>query len=177
MERIDRLELLEAFTSLADTGIQKLHSQYFDNSAFISARTQWAKYFELLDCDTQVEYEQVVLNAFCDYEGIYDDFYWTQGLLAAVQSGLKVPDPIPGLAESERALQHSWEDFAAKLNEEQKTAFYNYVKAKKASIDNTKGCAYLHGYESALTLVSNIGIKANEDDLGKMYAKLGKSGT
>ncbi len=98
-------------------------------------------------------------------------------MLAAVQSGLKVPDPIPGLAESERALQHSWEDFAAKLNEEQKVAFYNYVKAKKASIDSTKGCAYLHGYESALALVSNIGIKANEDDLGKMYAKLGKSGT
>jgi len=81
MERIDRLELLEVITNLADTGIQKLHSQYFDNSAFIFARTQWAKYFELLDCDTQVEYEQVVLNAFCDYEGIYDDFYWTQGLL------------------------------------------------------------------------------------------------
>ncbi len=47
----------------------------------------------------------------------------------------------------------------------------------KASIDSTKDCAYLHGYESALALVSNIGIKANGDDLGKMYAKLGKSGT
>lgn len=176
MERVDRLELLTAFTSLADTGIQKLHSQYYDNSAFIAARKQWEKHFELLDCDTQVEYEQVVLNDFCDYEGIYDDFYWTQGLLAAIQSSLTAPDPIPGLAESEQDLQRSRDDFAAKLDEEQKAAFYSYVKAKKESIDSTKDCAYLHGYEFALTLVNNIGIKANEDNLGKMYAKLGKGG-
>jgi len=177
MERIDRLDLLEAFTSLADTGIQKLHSQYFDNFAFITARKQWEKHFKLLDCDTQVEYEQAVLNAFCDYEGIYNDFYWTQGLLAAVRSDLTVPDPIPELAEAERALQRSWDDFAARLDEKQKMPFYNYVKAKKAYIDSTKDCAYLHGYESAVTLVSNIGIKVNEDGLGDLYAKLGKGGT
>lgn len=176
MERIDQLELLEAFTGLADTGIRKLHNRYFDNSAFITARKRWEKYFDFLDCDTQVEYEQTVINAFCDYEGIYSDFYWTQGLLAAVQSSLNAPDPIPGLAESEEALRRSWDDFAGRLSEEQKAPFYNYVKAKKESIDSTKDCAYLHGYESAMALVSNIGIKANEDVLEKLYTKLGKGG-
>jgi len=97
--------------------------------------------------------------------------------LRRFKAAYKYQNPIPGLAESEEALRRSWDDFASRLNEGQKAPFYNYVKAKKASIDSTKDCAYLHGYESALALVSNIGIKVNEDDLGKIYAKLGKGGT
>jgi len=173
MERVDREVLLESFASLAETGIEKMCGQYFDNATLIYAKKAWGKYFDQLDCDTQVEYEQTVLTAFLDYQGIHNGFYWTQGLLMAVQSGLNIPAPVPGLEESEQALRNVWNRFAAKLGGEQRAAFYNYVALKKESIDTAKKCAYLHGFESALTLAGNIGIKVNEEDLEKMYDNLG----
>ncbi|WP_300561665.1 hypothetical protein [uncultured Oscillibacter sp.] len=176
MQPVDRENMLSGLLSLVDVELQNFRNQNHADDAFDKVKVRWRRIFELLPQDIQVEYEETVLSAFCDYEGILENFYWTQGLLAAVQSNLKIPDIVPGLAEAERELSKSCADFVSNLNEEIVNEFHEYVRAKKNCIDESKDYSYLTGFELALALLNNIGLRTNEDFLEKLYAQLERKG-
>ena len=75
MQPVDRENMLSGLLSLVDVELQNFRNQNHADDAFDKVKVRWRRIFELLPQDIQVEYEETVLSAFCDNEGILENFY------------------------------------------------------------------------------------------------------
>lgn len=168
--RIGISEKVDAYRMSYDAGFQRRRGERL----VLNAPTERAI---PPSCETTVGR---IEGAVTDFENRFNDFFWSQGFLAAMApgegdgGGLWPPlsDELLTLAgEAERHV----EEILSELPEEEAQRGRRYYQLRREDIDGGAGYLYLHGYEYAFCILETTGHRMDAGRLNAIYAALGLS--
>lgn len=119
-------------------------------------------------------------DAVSPFENRFNDFFWSQGFLAAMTAS--EPDfpgddaPWPALPAALQAMEREMtarvEEILEDLEEEECRRGRRYFQLRKQDIDGGAGYRYLHGYEFAFCIQESTGSPVDPARLKRVYAAL-----
>lgn len=176
MEHIITEEFIRTLLGEASTEIQEFRKTHsFSYQAHRNSYLHWIDHMRTLDGWIQDQYTNTVSEAFLDYETPIEDYFYIQGILAAVGSlsgqSVKLDDLecVPGLKDRKEALDQISRDFLGKLPPEERDECARQFAEKVAHIHDSRKYFFLHGFELMFTLLKQTGHEMSDEQLIKLY--------
>ena len=132
---------------------------------FERQETIWADFLKTLDQAAAEDYEETVEQAFAAYQQLLGDYFWTLGLIQAVEQYLQndrdsgSPKRTPeAIIDAENALQETRVHFMECLSPVNRKIYAQYWGARKTAIDISSTYCGWYGMEFAKGLLARAGL-------------------
>lgn len=157
-------EFVMTFSDQVDLAVVAYRSRQPEFEKYQWGRTDWSNVLDKLDKSLYWEYENEVVTAAANLEGLCGDFFWVLGLKDAVAGHIKSREDIlahadiPGWEDAEKQLATVCDHFTSRLSKENKSKCSEHLKMRKELIKESRYLYYCHGVEFTQAWLRTTGL-------------------